>query len=146
MLLAVSGEWFHHSLREWKQMQRIIAAWALAALLAPALLFSQGTYGRRTRTPNGSNPGVYDVPNVTFQGHLKALTKKELRIDVESEEQSITFRVTRKTHFMKDGKEIKLADVPLGTIVAVDASRDPDLKFSALNVVVSPPKPKSADQ
>lgn len=128
-------------------MPRIIAVWALAALLAPALMFGQYGYGRRMPGVYGTtNPGGYNGPAVTFQGNLKALTKKELRIDVDSEEKSLTFRISRKTHFFKDGKEIKPADVPEGTIVAVDAVRDPDQKFSALNVVVSPPKPKPADQ
>lgn len=127
-------------------MPRIIVAWAIAALLTPALVFSQGNYGRRRGPYATTNPGTYNVPAVTFQGNLKVLNKKELRIDVDSEEQSISFRVTKKTHFLKDGKEIKLADVSLGTIVAVDATRDPDLKFSALNVVVDPPKPKLAEQ
>jgi hypothetical protein len=126
-------------------MRRIIAAWALPAFLAPALMFSQGNYGRRTRGVTTS-PGVYDVPAVTFQGNLKALSKKELRINTDADGQSLTFRITRKTHFLKDGKEIKLSDVPLEVAVAVDASRDPDQKFSALNVIVSPPKPKTADQ
>jgi hypothetical protein len=127
-------------------MRTIIAACALTVLLAPALMFSQGTYGRRTRGANSTNPGGYNGPAVTFQGHLKSLTKKELRIDADADGESITFRVSRKTHFLKDDKEIKLADVPLETIVAVDAVRDPDQKFSALNVIVSPPKPKPAAQ
>ena len=127
-------------------MFRITAALAVAALLAPVLMFGQGTYGRRTRGTAASNPSVYNLPAVTFTGTLRALSKKELRIDVESEEQSITFRVSGKTKFQKDGKEVKLATVTLGTIVAVDATRDPDQKFSALNVVVNPPKPKPAEQ
>jgi len=127
-------------------MPRIIAACALAALLTPALLFSQYGYGRRVPGSYGTaNPGGYSGPAVTFQGNLKMLGKKELRIEVASEEQGITFRVSRKTHFLKDGKEIKLADVKLGTVVAVDAIRDPDQKFSAMNVVVSPPQPKPAE-
>jgi hypothetical protein len=124
-------------------MPRIIVSGALAAILIPSLMFSQ--YARRRPYP-ATNPSVYDVPAVTFQGNLKVLNKKELRIDVDAQEQSLTFRVTKKTHFLKDGKEIKLADVALGTLVAVDATRDPDQKFSALNVVVDPPKPKPADQ
>jgi hypothetical protein len=127
-------------------MPRIIAAWVVAALLAPALMFSQGTYGRRTRGVNTANAGVYGGPAVTFQGNLKSLTKKELRIDLDSGEESLTFRISKKTHFLKDGKEIKPADVSPGTVVAVDAARDPDQKFSALNVIVSPPKAKPAAQ
>ncbi len=128
-------------------MPRIMSGLVLTALLTPLLLFGQGTYGRRTRGPNSTaNPGLYGVPAVTFQGNLKELTKKELRIDVDSDGQSITFRISRKTHFLKDGKEIKPAGVALGTVVSVDATRDPDQKFSALNVVVSPPKSKPAEQ
>jgi hypothetical protein len=139
-------------------MARGIAALALAAVLLPTFLFGQ--YGRRTRGPLVSNPGAYNAPAVTFQGILKTLSKKELRIDVEpaadspnpnspgeaAEEKSLTFRVSGKTHFTKDGKDIKPSAITLGTKVAVDAIRDPDLKFSAVNVIVSPPKPKSPDQ
>ena len=128
-------------------MQRIIAACVLAGLLTPALVFSQYGYGRRTRGPIGANPNVTDLPAATFQGNLRAISKKELSIDVvDAEEQSLTFRVSRKTKFLKDGKEIKLKDVTPGIIVAVDATRDPDQKFSALNVIVDPPKPKPAEQ
>ena len=124
-------------------MLRTVAIW-FVVLLAPALMLSQ--YGRRTRGPLATGTPGYDGPAATFQGNLRALTKKELRIDVvDSEEQSLTFRVSKKTHFLKDGKQIKLSDVPIGVIVAVDATRDPDQKFSALNVVVSPPKPKPSE-
>ena len=54
------------------------------ALLVPVLVFGQGTYGRRTRGANSTaGAGGYNGPAVTFEGNLKALTKKELRIDVE---------------------------------------------------------------
>jgi hypothetical protein len=119
----------------------------LILLLVPVVGLGQGGYGRRTRgTGSASAPGGYNGPAVTFQGKLKELTKKELRIDVESEQQSITCRVTSKTQFMKDGKKIKLDDIKLGSDVAVDATREPDLKFTALSVVASPPKAKSESQ
>jgi hypothetical protein len=126
-------------------VQRRAAFCWLILLLIPAV--GLGQYGRRTRgAGSASAPGGYNGPAVTFQGKLKELTKKELRIDVESEQQSITCRVTSKTQFMKDGKKIKLDDIRLDSVVAVDATREPDLKFTALSVVVSPPKPKSEAQ
>jgi hypothetical protein len=127
-------------------MPRIIAVWAVGLLL-PALMLCQGGYGRR-RTPGSVNPGSLDTPAVTFQGPLKTLTKKELRIEGDADGQSISFRISKKTHFLKDGKEVKPESVAMGTVVAVDASRDPDLKFTALNVIVNPPKekPKGSDQ
>jgi hypothetical protein len=128
-------------------MPRFIAACVLAGLLAPALMFSQYGYGRRVRGPVAANPSVSDLPAATFQGNLRSLNKKQLIIDVvDAEAQSLIFRVSKKTKFLKDGKEIKLAEVTPGTIVAVDAMRDPDQKFSALNVIVNPPKPKPAEQ
>jgi hypothetical protein len=123
-----------------------MARWAIVVLLSPALVFSQVGYPRRTRGANTGNLGGYDGPAVTFQGKLKALSKKELRIDTDTEQQSITFRVTSKTHFLKDGKPIKPSDVSLEITVAVDAVRDPDQKLSARNVIVSPPKPKQPEQ
>lgn len=127
-------------------MSSLRIACAFVSLLLPVLLLSQGSTGRRTRGTVGSSPGVYNVPSVTFQGRLKALTNKELRIDADTAEQSITFRVSRKTRFMKDGKPVKPATIAVGTVVSVDATRDPDLKFSALAVVVSPPKAVPAEQ
>jgi len=117
-----------------------------ALLLSPAALAQYPGYGRPRPWIYGPNPGVNGEPAVTFQGNLKVLGKKELTIDVATEQQSLTFRITRKTHFFKDGKEIKPAAVSVGTVVAVDAVRDPDQKFSALNVIVNPPKPKSDGQ
>lgn len=127
-------------------MLRLIAFCCLVALLAPAVLVSQAMPTRRTRSrESGSGAVGYNGPAVTFQGKLKVLTKNEIRIEVDADQQSIDFRVSRKTHFLKDGKPIKPADISEGVTVAVDAVRDPDQKFSALNVVVSPPKPKSPE-
>jgi len=94
----------------------------------------------------GNVPGM-DLPAATFQGNLRAVTKKDLTIDVkDASDQSLTFRISHKTKFIKDGKEIKRSALEVGTLVAVDATRDPDQKFSALNVIVNPPKPKPAEQ
>jgi hypothetical protein len=116
-----------------------MAAFIFGLILVPVLLMSQGSTGRRSRGAVGSNAGVYNVPSVTFQGKLKALTNKELRIDVDTAEQSITFRVSRKTRFTKDGKDVKPSTIAVGTVVSVDATREPDQKFTALAVSVSPP-------
>ncbi len=120
-----------------------MVACSIAALLAPALLFGQY---RRMRGPVAGTTPQSDLPAVTFQGSLRAITKKDLTIEVaDASDQSLTFRITHKTKFTKDGKEIKRADISVGTLIAVDATRDPDQKFSALNVLVNPPKPKPAE-
>jgi hypothetical protein len=125
-------------------MPRLVVACLIAGLLTPATLFSQ--YGRRRIPMAGNVPGM-DLPAATFQGNLRAVTKKDLTIDVkDASDQSLTFRISHKTKFIKDGKEIKRSALEVGTLVAVDATRDPDQKFSALNVIVNPPKPKPAEQ
>jgi hypothetical protein len=128
-------------------MSRLAIALISVVLLASTGLFAQGTPTKRNRGTTTTGTGIYDVPAVTFEGKVKTIDKKELRIDAGvSGEDSLIFRITHRTHFLKDGKEIKPTDVAPGTPVAVDAYREPDQKFSALNVVVNPPKPKTADQ
>jgi hypothetical protein len=121
-------------------MRRFLLVSVLAALVLPVLSTAQVGYGRR-RGPVAATAtsGPYDGPAVTFQGTVKSLSKKELTIDVDAEEQSLTFRVIKKTKFLKDGKEIKLADIAEGTHVSIDATREGDQKLSALNVMVAPP-------
>jgi hypothetical protein len=90
-----------------------------------------------------ANSGPYAGPAVAFNGTVKALTKKELTLDLDrpdpgADQQSLTFRLTKKTKFLKDDQPIKMSDIELGTHISLDATRDGDLKFSALNVMVAP--------
>jgi len=106
---------------------------------ADAFLANDSTKGTTT-----TGNSIYDVPAVTFEGKVKTVDKKEMRIEAGvSGEDSLVFRITHRTHFLKNGKEIKHTDVAPGTPVAVDAYREPDQKFSAL---MNPPKPKAAEQ
>jgi hypothetical protein len=78
---------------------------------------------------------------------VKTLTKKQVIVDLDlpdpgAEPQSLTFRVSKKTKFLKDDQPIKLSDIEAGTHISLDATRDGDLKLSALNVrVVASGKP-----
>ena len=65
-------------------------------------------------------------------------SKKEIIIDLDAEQESLTLRRSGKTKFFKDDKEIKAADIPVGTHVTLDATRDGDQKLSALKVMVAP--------
>ncbi len=114
----------------------------LLALLLPARLPAQ--YSRRRGPASAtSNSGPYNGPAVTFNGTVKALTKKELTVDLDptdpgAERQSLTFRLSKKTKFLKDDQPVKPSDIEVGTHIALDATRDGDLKLSALNVMVAP--------
>ena len=83
--------------------------------------------------------GPYNGPAVTFNGTVKSMTKKEITIDLDAEQESLTLRRTGKTKFFKNDQEIKAADVAVGTHVTLDATRDGDSKLSALKVMVAPP-------
>jgi hypothetical protein len=115
----------------------------LLALLLPARLPAQ--YSRRRGPASATaNSGPYSGPAVSFNGTVKALTKKELVVDLDrpdpdAEQQSLTFRLSRKTRFLKGDQPVKPSDIEAGTHITLDATRDGDLKFSALNVMVAPP-------
>src|ERR1700722_4814351 len=99
-----------------------------------------GQYSRRRAAAATATAGPYNGPAVSFSGTVKSLSKKEIIIDMDSE-QSLTLRRSGKTKFFKDDKEIKAADIPVGTHVTLDATRDGDQKLSALKVMVAPAAP-----
>jgi len=121
----------------------------LLALSLPARLPAQ--YSRRRGPVSATaNSGPYGGPAVTFNGTVKALAKQELTVDLDptgpgAERQSLTFRVSKKTRFLKDDQPVKPSDIEVGTHISLDATRDGDLKLSALNVIVAPPD-KPADK
>ena len=125
------------------KIMRYVLLPVLLTLLLPGPAPAQ--YGARRRGPVSATAtsGPYSGPAVTFHGTLKALTKKELIVDLDAEpgqeQQSLTFRFSKKTKFLKDDKDIKPTDLAVGTHIAVDATRDGDQKLSALNVTTAPP-------
>jgi len=123
-------------------MRYIAILTLLLALMLPARLPAQ--YSRRRGPASATaTSGPYSGPAVTFNGTLKALTKKELVVDLDpgdpdADRQSLTFRFSKKTKFLKDDQPIKATDIEVGTHISLDATRDGDLKLSALNVMVAP--------
>jgi hypothetical protein len=116
-------------------MRNILVWTVLLVAMTAAIL--PGQYSRR-RSVATATAGPYTGPAVSFNGTVKSLTKKEIIIDLDSEQESLTLRRSGKTKFFKDDKEIKAADVPVGTHVTLDATRDGDQKLSALKVMVAP--------
>ena len=130
-------------------MRHIAMFLLLLALLPPARLPAQ--YSRRRGPVSATaNSGPYGGPAVTFNGTVKTLTKKELIVDLDptdpgADRQSLTFRLSKKTKFLKDDQPVEPSDIEVGTHISLDATRDGDLKFSALNVMVASPG-KTADK
>lgn len=128
-------------------MRYVILFPALLALLLPGL--SPAQYASRRRGPASAtaNSGPYNGPAVTFHGTVKALTKKELVVDLDKKEptedqQSLTFRLSKKTKFLQNDQEIKPTGIAVGAHITVDATREGDLKLAALNVIAGPPAAK----
>ncbi len=122
-------------------MRNILVGAALLVLMTAAILPGQylpGQYSRRRPSSATVGAGPYNGPAVSFNGTVKSLTKKEIIIDLDAEQESLTLRRSGKTKFFKDDKEIKAADIPVGTHVTLDATRDGDQKLSALKVMVAP--------
>jgi len=122
-------------------MRYIILFTACLVLVLPGPSHAQ-YYPRRGPASATVNAGPYNGPAVTFHGTLKAITKKQLIVDLDrnapgDEKESLTFRLSRKTKFLKDNKEIKPSDLAVGAHIMVDATRDGDQKLSALNVTTS---------
>lgn len=133
-------------------MRQIAMLPLLVAFLLPALLLAQGGYSRRRGPATATaNSGPYNGPAVTFNGTVKAISKKDLTVDLDltdpgAEQQSLTFRFSKKTKFVKNDQPIKPTDLEVGTHITLDATRDGDLKLSALNVMVAPPGAKPGDK
>jgi hypothetical protein len=124
-------------------MRNVIVLPALLMLVLFTRSAAQQYPRRRGPAAATANAGPYKGPAVTFHGTLKALTKKEIIVDLDKTEpsqdqESLTFRFSKKTKFQEKDQDIKPADIAVGTHIWVDATRDGDLKFSALNVLVAP--------
>lgn len=97
---------------------------------------------RSTRPPGGkANPKADEGQGLLakFEGTLRSKTTKQLILELEGE-QTLTFRVTRKTTFLSGKDKIKPETVEVGSKVMLEATREPNGDLSAVNVFTVPPK------
>ena len=120
-------------------MRYLAALTVWCALWESAPAAAQTGYGRRRTSVATATSGPYQGPAVTFQGTLKALSKKEIIIDLDGEDQTLTLRRSGKTKFSQGDREIKPSDIQVGTHVTIDATREGDQKIAALHVMIAPP-------
>jgi hypothetical protein len=73
-----------------------------------------------------------------MRGTLRSLNKKEIVID-EGEDRTVTFRRLKKTRFLKGLKEISETELRAGAAVAVEANRERNGEFDAINVFLGEP-------
>jgi hypothetical protein len=113
---------------------------AFASLVIAATLQLTAQYlPRHTASPNAvASTGAYNEPAATMHGVLHKIGAKEIVIITEGD-QSVTMVRTRKTKFLRNGKEIKPAEIALNSIVSVDVGKFADLTPQAVNVMVDAP-------
>ena len=130
-----------------KPAARLLALLLVAlTLLFPTMAPAQGGYARR-RSVGPTSPGTLEVVknvNVTFHGKLKDIDKKKLMIETE-EGHSVSIRLSGKTRFFQDDKQIKRSDIDLDAPITVDAREESDLSILASKVTVDP-APKTGAQ
>lgn len=117
------------------------------AVVLLVFLAVNGSAQYRRRVPiEPTNPSgaVKDVQG-TLHGKLKLITNKEI-VFQNGDDQSVSVRRTRKTRFMKDGKEIKPSSIEPDTAVSIDVVQDIDLKPMAITVTVDSARKASAQQ
>jgi len=78
------------------------------------------------------------TPLVSMRGTLRMLDKKQIIIDA-GDEQVVTFRRVKKTRFLKGSKEIPENEFHPGAAVLIEASRERDGEFDAVNVFLGEP-------
>jgi hypothetical protein len=72
---------------------------------------------------------------VSFSGSLKIVSKKEITIEPEPDNE-MTFVRTKKTKFLSGGKPVDASRIGRGTVVRVDAVQKLNGDLEAVNVAV----------
>ncbi len=118
-------------------MRRIMLVAASAAVVLVGQTQPQRS---RTRTvPNTiGDTGAYHEPAATMHGPLKRITSKAIVI-VGDGDQEVEIVRTRKTKFLRNGKEIKPTEIAVGSVLSIDVGKFPDLTPQAVNVMVEAP-------
>jgi len=78
------------------------------------------------------------IPLVTMRGTLRVLNKKEIIVDA-GDDKLVIFRRLKKTKFLKGAKEIPESEFTVGAELVVEASRERDGEFDAVNVFLGEP-------
>lgn len=137
------------AVRGWLQRNHLPARRVLATAVTAALLLTaapvvwaqqqQPSRQRGQQRNNGTRQNPAQVPIVAgdFQGTLRSLERKKLRLDV-NEDQNVEFVRDHKTKFLRGDQEIDAKDLPVGTRVTVEATKHPSGDLVALRVIVKP--------
>ena len=94
---------------------------ASIVVLATVPLQAQRRYGRGDYS--APPPGVMSAAVAKFTGKLRVVDRKEIVIEA-SDDQLVTFRRSKKTRFLLNEKPVKPQDIPLESLIIVEAGKD----------------------
>lgn len=114
------------------------AAIAMALFLAFGCVRVEAQY-RQRRPSQGSGARTPDTDVLaaavaSFKGKLRVVDKKDIVIQSD-EDQTVTFHRSKKTKFLSGTKEIKPEEIPLESMVTVEASKDSVGDLVAVDVI-----------
>lgn len=115
-------------------MSRAVAALILLVSTLPLAAQTRrgGGVPRQTSLPAANNTAPDLV--ASFAGKVLISTKKQFTILIAEGEHELTFRLSGKTDFFDGAKKMKLEDLAVGDIVAVDAKRDAIGQLDAVHI------------
>lgn len=102
---------------------------------------AQRTARQRAGAP-GSDLDILNTAVATFDGAVRVLNKKHVQLEM-SEEQSLSIEVNKKTLYFRGAKAVASRDVPVGSVVTVEAKKVGN-QLVAVTVRVKEPPPDSA--
>ncbi|MSV28152.1 MAG: hypothetical protein EXQ52_05340 [Bryobacterales bacterium] len=121
----------------------IVGPALLMVVLCSVPAHGQSPAARRTRGQKIEAP----VAVAKFEGALVALDKKQLLLKLEGE-QSLTFRINRKTRFFLDGKPASASRLSVDAAVTVEGMKEMNGELLAVTVsagkLQQPPEPSPA--
>jgi hypothetical protein len=122
----------------WPRPLTVIVAMFVVAAAVPL----QAQYGRRPAA-RGNNrtapaPDVLATAVAGFKGSLRAIDKKAIVIE-SADDQVVSFHRSKKTRFLADEKAVKPQDIPLGSLVTVNASKDSVGDLVAVDIIWKKP-------
>lgn len=114
-------------------MSRIALSLVVVFLASVPLTAQRGRGGasRQSSLP-AANSTAPDLV-ASFAGKVLIATKKQFTI-VITDEHELTFKLNGKTDFFDGAKKMKLEDLAVGDIVAVDAKRDAVGQLDAVHI------------
>jgi len=115
------------------------------ALLAevPASAQMRGRTRQTGTKATGSDPSLSSVV-ASFGGTLKAVTKKDLTVDLDNGN-TVEFKISKKTTFYIGDKQVTAKDLAPEATVTIDGNKDGFGVLTAMKVTVKPaaPEPRS---